>query len=120
LLGQLFPGMPVTTRFDAAHIHDHLDAVRAERRADESAILGWSRMSIGAVADAALRHIASALARLADGGRLVAITGASLSPDHPSWREAFVRLQERGRIVFSAAIDGRVYARSTARRPRRG
>ena len=65
----------------------------------------------GAVADAALRHVASALARLADGGRLVAITGASVSPDHPSWRDAFVRLQERGRVVFSAAIEGRVYAR---------
>jgi len=55
--------------------------------------------------------VSSALARLADSGRLVAITGASISPDHPSWREAFVRLQERGRVVFSAAIDGRVYAR---------
>ena len=65
----------------------------------------------GAVADAALRHVASALARLAEGGRLVAITGANLSPDHPSWRDAFVRLQERGRVVFSAAIEGRVYAR---------
>ncbi|MDP3159232.1 MAG: strawberry notch family protein, partial [Reyranella sp.] len=65
----------------------------------------------GAVADAALRHVASALARLAVGGRLVAITGASLSPDQPSWREAFARLQERGRVVFSAAVDGHVYAR---------
>jgi hypothetical protein len=45
--------------------------------------------------DAALRHMSSALARLADGGRLVAITGANLSPDNPSLRDAFVRLQER-------------------------
>ncbi len=65
----------------------------------------------GRVADAAMRHIASALARLADGGRLVAITGANLAPDSLAWRDAFVRLQERARIVFSAAIDGRVYAR---------
>jgi hypothetical protein len=65
----------------------------------------------GRVADAALRHISSALARLADGSRLVAITGASLSPDNPTWRDSFVRLQERGRVVFSAAVDGRVYAR---------
>ncbi len=63
------------------------------------------------MADAALRHIASALARLAEGGRLVAITGASFAPDNPAWRDAFVRLQERGRVVFSAAIDGAVYAR---------
>src|SRR5258707_15852002 len=65
----------------------------------------------GRVADAALRHISSALARLADGGRLVAITGASLSPDNPACRNSFARLQERGRVVFSAAVDGRVYAR---------
>ena len=32
-------------------------------------------------------------------------------PDNPAWRDAFVRLQERGRVVFSAAIDGAVYAR---------
>ena len=38
-------------------------------------------------------------------------TGASLSPDNPAWREDFISLQERGRVVFSAAIDGRVYAR---------
>jgi hypothetical protein len=50
-------------------------------------------------------------ARLAEGGRLVAITGANLSPDNPAWREEFIRLQERGRVAFSAAIDGRVYAR---------
>ncbi len=40
LLDLLFPAVPVT-RFDAAHIHDHLDAaVQPERRADESAVLG--------------------------------------------------------------------------------
>src|SRR3546814_10253370 len=60
---------------------------------------------------AALRHIGSALARLADGGRLVAITGANFAPDAPAWRDAYVRLQERGHVVFSAAIDGRVYAK---------
>jgi hypothetical protein len=65
----------------------------------------------GRVADAAYRHIASALARLADGGRLVAITGANFGPDLPAWRDAFVRLQERGTIVFTAAIDGSVYAK---------
>src|SRR3546814_15535995 len=61
--------------------------------------------------DAALRHIASALARLAPGGRLVAITRASCAPDNPAWSDAFARLQERGRVVFSAAIDGQGYAK---------
>jgi hypothetical protein len=61
--------------------------------------------------DAALRHVSSALARLAEGGRLVAITQASLAPDSPAWREDFQRLQKRGTVVFSAAIDGAAYAR---------
>src|SRR5882672_6549787 len=61
--------------------------------------------------DATLRHVTSALARLCEGGRLVAITGSSFSPDNPGWRDAFVRLQESGRVVFSAAIDGAVYAK---------
>jgi hypothetical protein len=65
----------------------------------------------GRVADAAFRHVTSALARLAEGGRLVAITGASLSPDSPAWRDGFIHLQQRGRVVFSAAVDGSVYAR---------
>jgi hypothetical protein len=62
------------------------------------------------VADAAFRHLSSAVARLADGGRLVAITGANCAPDHKAWREGFVRLQERARVVFTATIAGSVFA----------
>ncbi|WP_300301128.1 strawberry notch family protein [Ferrovibrio sp.] len=110
LLPHLFPTVPVT-RFDAAQINDHLDAGIVP-----SIVLMNSPFSVmanvsGRMADAAYRHIASALARLADGGRLVAITGASFAPDAPAWREAFVRLQEHGRVVFSAAVDGSVYAK---------
>ena len=110
LLGLAFSGIGVTGH-DAAHIDDHLDT-----NLRPSVILMNPPFSAGAkvegrVADAALRHVSSALARLAEGGRLVAITGANLSPDNPAWRDGFIRLQTRGRIVFSAAIDGRVYAR---------
>jgi hypothetical protein len=65
----------------------------------------------GRFAEAAIRHIGSALARLAEGGRLVAITGHNIGPDQPAWREAFVRLQQKGRVVFTAAITGRSYVR---------
>ncbi|CAN5241260.1 strawberry notch family protein [soil metagenome] len=110
LLSLLFPAVPVT-RFDAAHIDDHLDA-----GITPSVVLMNPPFSAVAhvdrrIADAALRHISSALARLTDGGRLITITGANCAPDSPVWRDAFVGLQERGRIVFSAAIDGAVYAR---------
>ncbi|RVB80644.1 MULTISPECIES: strawberry notch family protein [unclassified Mesorhizobium] len=110
LLSLLFPAIPVA-RFDAAQIDDHLDP-----NIVPSVVLMNPPFSVlanvsGRIADAAFRHVASALARLADHGRLVAITGANLSPELPAWREAFVRLQERGRVVFTAAIDGSVYAK---------
>ena len=110
LLGQLFPALAIT-RVDAAQIDDHLPA-----SAIPSVVLmnpPFSAMAnvSGRVADAAARHVASALARLADGGRLVTITGANFGPEQPAWRDAFVRLQERGRVVFTATIDGSVYAK---------
>jgi hypothetical protein len=110
LLDHLFPGISVT-RFDAAQIHDHLDAGVVPSvvlmNPPFSALANVDRR----IADAAIRHIASALFRLAEGGRLVTITGANCAPDNPVWADAFVRLQERGRVVFSAAVDGSVYAK---------
>ena len=109
-LSSLFPALSVT-RFDAAQIDDYLDA-----NAVPSVVLMNPPFSVmanvsGRIADAAYRHVASALARLAPGGRLVAITGASFAPETPKWRDAFMHLQEHGRVVFTAAIDGKVYAR---------
>ena len=110
LLRRLFPGAAITS-FDAAQIHDHLAPGVIPSvvlmNPPFSALANVDRR----MADAALRHISSALARVAEGGRLVAITGASCAPDNPAWTDAFVRLQERGRVVFSAAIDRTVYAK---------
>ena len=47
---------------------------------------------------------------MADGGRLVAITGHNLAPDNPACRDSFIELQRKGRVVFTAAISGRAYA----------
>ncbi|OQM73388.1 strawberry notch family protein [Manganibacter manganicus] len=110
LLGLLFPRAPVS-RHDAAHIDDHLD-----HAIEPSVVLMNPPFTVGAhvdghVADAAWRHLSSAFARLRAGGRLVAITGTGLSPENPKWRSAFERLQQQGSVVFTAAIDGRVYAR---------
>jgi predicted RNA methylase len=110
LLDCLFPGVAVT-RHDAAHIDDHLDPALRPTVVLMNPPFSAAVHVDGRVADAALRHISSALARLAEGGRLVAITGANLSPENRTWRDAFVRMQERSRIVFSAAVDGRIYAR---------
>ncbi|MGI8841065.1 MAG: strawberry notch-like NTP hydrolase domain-containing protein [Caulobacteraceae bacterium] len=110
LLSGLFPTAPVS-RHDGAYIDDHLDPSVCP-----SVVLMNPPFSVaahveGRVADAASRHLSSALARLAEGGRLVAITGAAFSPDNPAWRGAFVRLQARARVVFTATVGGRVYAR---------
>ncbi len=84
LLSSLFPALPVT-RFDAAQIDDHLDPGLIP-----SVVLMNPPFSVmanveGRMADAAFRHVASALARLAPGGRLVTITGANFAPDDPAW-----------------------------------
>ncbi|WP_316172276.1 strawberry notch family protein [Bradyrhizobium sp. SZCCHNRI3037] len=110
LLELLFTGLAVT-RLNAAQIDDHLDAACVP-----SIVLMNPPFSATAnvdrpMADTTLRHLSSAFARLGEGGRLVAIASAGFAPDNPMWAEAFVRLQDRGRVVFSAAIAGAVYAR---------
>ncbi|MDG4576595.1 MAG: strawberry notch family protein [Defluviicoccus sp.] len=110
LLSSLFPAVPVT-RFDAAQIDDHLDAHLLPSVVLMNPPFSAMAHVAGRVQDTGFRHIASALHRLAPGGRLVGITGANVGPDMPDWRDAFARLQERGRVVFSAAIAGAVYAK---------
>jgi predicted RNA methylase len=77
ILGHLFPDVAVTS-FDAAHIDDHLTADVAPTvvlmNPPFSALANVERRRT----DAALRHVSSALARLTEGGRLVAITQAAL------------------------------------------
>lgn len=118
LLSSLLPAL-TATRFDAAQIHDHLDAGTVP-----SVVLMNPPFSVlanvnGKVQDAAFRHISSVLARLAPGGRLVAITGANFNPEQPAWHGTFAQLQERGRVVFTAVIDGAVYARHGTNFPTR-
>jgi hypothetical protein len=110
LLRRLFPGRPVTG-FDAAQIDDHLDAGLRP-----SVILMNPPFSAVAHVDtrtteATARHLRSALARLAPGGRLVAITGASFAPDAPVWAETFTRLPETAHLVFTGAMSGAAFAK---------
>ena len=102
VLTALFPDAPVT-RFNAEQIDDYL----------------WSGLRPAAVLmnppfsasphiertsrDAAARHIRSALRRLAEGGRLVVLTGAGYDPAEDFSVDASIR--------FTATIDGAIYAR---------
>ncbi len=110
LLAALFPAISVT-RFDAAQIDDHLGADTIPSVVLMNPPFSAMAHVAGRVQNAGFRHIASALNRLAPGGRLVAITGANVGPEIPDWRDSFVRLQERGRVVFTASIAGAVYAK---------
>ena len=110
LLALLFPEGAVT-RHNAEQIHDHLDPAIRPSVVLMNPPFSASPNVEGRFAEATIRHIGSALARLAEGGRLVAITGRNVGPDQPAWRDAFIRLQEKGRVVFSAALAGQAYAR---------
>ena len=109
LLARLFDAD--VTRHDAAAIDDHL-----ARDVRPTVVLMNPPFSVGRhvegrLADATLRHVRSALARLQDGGRLVAITGEGFAADRPAWRAGFDRFAETATPVLSIAIAGRVFAR---------
>ena len=114
LLRLLFPGRPVT-RFDAAQIDDHLDA-NLDANLRPSVVLMNPPFSAvanvdGRSTEATARHLRSALARLAPGGRLVAITGAGFAPDAPAWGESFAKLTKTAHLVFTGAVSGAAFAK---------
>ena len=109
LLGRLFAGSPVSMH-DAAQIQDRLDKAVVPSCIIMNPPFSAALNVEARVADAAIRHLASAVARLSDGGRLVAITGANRAPDHKGWRDGFIRMQGKARVVFGAVIAGSVFA----------
>ncbi|MBB3862540.1 putative RNA methylase [Novosphingobium hassiacum] len=109
LLGSLFEESRVSMH-DAAQIHDRLDADLVPSCIVMNPPFSAALHVETRVTDAAFRHLSSAVARLGVGGRLVAITGANCAPDQKAWRDGFIRLQERSRVVFTATIAGSVFA----------
>ena len=109
LLSGLFPGAAVT-RHNAESLRDRLPALRPTvvlMNPPFSASPGVDRTR----KDADLRHIRSAFSMLPPGGRLVAISSAHCAPGDAAWKDAFASFDPPARVVFSAIIDGRVYAR---------
>ena len=109
LLSALFPGTAVT-RHNAEAIADYLPALRPTvvlMNPPFSASPGVDRIRH----DADLRHIRSAFSMLPPGGRLVAIASAHCVPGDAAWVDAFASLVPPARVAFTAAIDGRAYAR---------
>lgn len=103
MLSALFPDAPLT-RFNAEQIDDFLP-----RSVNPSVILMNPPFSVrahqtGTARGADLLHMISAFRRLACGGRLVAITGASCDPASGEF-SAFIQEQKSARLIFSAALD---------------
>jgi len=110
LLRLLFPARPVN-RFDAAQIDDHLDACSSPSVILMNPPFSAQANVDGRSTEATARHLRSALARLAPGGRLVAITGAGFAPDASAWAETFGRLTETAHFVFTGAVSGAAFAK---------
>ena len=110
LLKLLFPGAPIS-RFDGAQVHDRLDPDLRPSVVLMNPPFSSSPLIEGRHAAATFEHIRAALARLEPGGRLVAITGESFAPTSPAWRAGFERLQEKGKLVFTAPLARGFFAR---------
>ena len=109
LLCRLFPEVLVTG-VNAENIADRLPGARPTvviMNPPFSATPGVDRIRH----DADLRHLRSAFSMLPSGGRLAAVTSAKCVPGDSDWNGAFARLDPPARVVFTMAVDGRVYAR---------
>ena len=110
LLKLLFPTAPLS-RFDGAQLHDRLDAGLVPSLVLMNPPFSSSPLIEGRHAAATFEHIRASLARLRAGGRLIAITGESFAPTSNAWRSGFERLQEHGRLVFTASLARGFFAR---------
>ncbi len=109
LLCRLFPGATVTG-VNAENVADHLPGIRPTAvimNPPFSTTPGVQRIRH----DADLRHLRSAFSMLPLGGRLTAVTSANCIPGDADWSGAFGHLDPPARVVFTMAVDGRVYAR---------
>ncbi len=109
ILAALF-NTPVT-RINAEQIHDRLgDAVRPTVIIMNPPFSASPNVS-GTLQGVDFRHLKSALNRLAPGGRLVAITSASLWPHAPQWRDAFNALDAIATLRYTTLISGKLFRR---------
>ena len=110
LLSALFPRVPVT-QFNAEQIDDYLDARIVPTAVVMNPPFSSSPGIERSMGDATVRHIRSALRRLSDGGRLVVLTAAAHDPTDPEIKALYADCSDRAAFVFTAVVDGRMYAR---------
>ena len=110
LLAELF-GEIFVTHHNAETIADFLPKVRPTAVLMNPPFSASPGVAQKKRLDADLRHLRSAFSMMLPGGRLVAITSANCVPGNLAWDAAMASLSPRPKIVFSMAVDGRVYAR---------
>nr|MBH8577156.1 methylase [Dendronalium phyllosphericum CENA369] len=110
ILRRLFPGTPLFC-VNAEQINDYLAGQTKPSVVLMNPPFSSSPKVSDRNPDATPRHINSALQRLCDGGRLVTITANWFSPANPSWRETFVKWQEKARVLMSVGVSGQAYAK---------
>ncbi|MBD2505056.1 hypothetical protein [Anabaena azotica] len=110
ILRRLFPGVPLFS-VNAEQINDYLAG-----KTQPSVVLMNPPFSSSPKLnhrnpDATARHVNSALQRLCDRGRLITISANWFSPANPTWRDTFVKMQEKATVVLSVGINGKVYSK---------
>ncbi|WP_228039117.1 hypothetical protein [Nostoc sp. LEGE 12450] len=110
ILRRLFPGTPLFS-VNAEQINDYLVGKTQPSVVLMNPPFSASPKINSRNPDATPRHINSALQRLADGGRLVTITANWFSPNNPTWRDTFIKMQEKATVVLSVGINGKVYSK---------
>ncbi|UKP01017.1 hypothetical protein [Nostoc sp. UHCC 0870] len=110
ILRRLFPGVPLF-QVNAEQINDYLAGKTQPSVVLMNPPFSTSPKINSRNPDATPRHINSALQRLADGGRLVTISANWFSPNNPTWRETFVKFQEKATVVLSVGVSGKVYSK---------
>ncbi len=110
LLASLFPSNAVT-RFNAEQIDDYLDATVMPATVLMNPPFSASPGIAREMHDATVRHIRSALRRLAPGGRMAMLTHANHDPASAKIAALYHGLGFDFTFSFTATIDGCIYAR---------
>lgn len=110
LLALLFPHAPLT-RHNGEHLHDLMDDTFAPSVILMNPPFSASPNVTGTLAGIDMKHVRSALNRLAPGGRLVAITSHAMAAENVAYRDAFLRLDDIATLQFTCVLDGKHYHR---------
>ncbi|MBD2255863.1 strawberry notch-like NTP hydrolase domain-containing protein, partial [Nostoc parmelioides] len=110
ILRRLFPGVPLFS-VNAEQINDYLAGKTQPSVVLMNPPFSASPKINSRNPDATARHINSALQRLCDRGRLVTISANWFSPNNLTWRDTFIKMQEKATVVLSVGINGKVYSK---------